>query len=444
MASSKDWFHLPPFIATSFSLFFLLLLLFFLIVNGRRPQLTSLLFNPTPSKNHTSSASNTYQASGSGSGSGSGSSKKRGVEGCNLFDGRWVYDESSPSYPAGSCPFVDSGFNCFRNGRRDLNYTKLRWQPKHCTAPRFLQSPDISSSPFARFDQARREENAGNVEGEKDGIRRGFTEPQHVGITALHVEALLAGQRSRVRGLRKQDFKARSSYSFRFIDYNCSVEFSWSPFLVQPWDSKGKVKETLRLDMIDRASTRYKDADVIIFNSGHWWTHEKTSKGSGDAYRKAMTTWAKWVDEHIDPLRTRVFFRGYAWSHFRMLQCRWMNFFLALRPEFIPMKCLKFWNSGGNCDGETVPITDDKHLAKRYLVLISILESVLAEMRTPVLYLNVTRMTDYRKDGHPSVYRVPAGRRSPETIQDCSHWCLPGVPDAWNELLYAMLLQGLR
>lgn len=38
---------------------------------------------------------------------------------------------------------------------------------------------------------------------------------------------------------------------------------------------------------------------------------------SGDAYRKAMTTWAKWVDEHIDPTRTRVFFRGYAWSHFR-------------------------------------------------------------------------------------------------------------------------------
>nr|CAD1845125.1 unnamed protein product [Ananas comosus var. bracteatus] len=410
MASSKDWFHLPPFIATSFSLFFLLLL-FFLIVNGRRPQLTSLLFNPTPSKNHTSSASNTYQASGSGSGS--GPSKKRGVEGCNLFDGRWVYDESSPSYPAGSCPFVDSGFNCFRNGRRDLNYTKLRWQPKHCTAPR------LEGKKMLEMLRGKRMVFVG------DSLNRNMWE------SLLCMLRHSLQDKDRVfEASRKQDFKARSSYSFRFIDYNCSVEFSWSPFLVQPWDSKGKVKETLRLDMIDRASTRYKDADVIIFNSGHWWTHEKTSKGSGDAYRKAMTTWAKWVDEHIDPLRTRVFFRGYAWSHFR--------------PEFIPMKCLKFWNSGGNCDGETVPITDDKHLAKRYLVLISILESVLAEMRTPVLYLNVTRMTDYRKDGHPSVYRVPAGRRSPETIQDCSHWCLPGVPDAWNELLYAMLLQGLR
>lgn len=100
------------------------------------------------------------------------------------------------------------------------------------------------------------------------------------------------------------------------------------------------------------------------------------------------------------------------------------------------------WNSGGNCDGETEPITEDKHLAK-YLKLTGILESVIGEMTTPVLYLNITRMTDYRKDAHPSVYRVPAGKRKPGEFQDCSHWCLPGVPDAWNELLYAMLLREL-
>jgi hypothetical protein len=22
----------------------------------------------------------------------------------------------------------------------------------------------------------------------------------------------------------------------------------------------------------------------------------------------------------------------------------------------------------------------------------------------------------------------------------CSHWCLPGVPDTWNELVYSFLL----
>jgi len=53
-------------------------------------------------------------------------------------------------------------------------------------------------------------------------------------------------------------------------------------------------------------------------------------------------------------------------------------------------------------------------------------------------------MTDFRKDGHPSIYRkqnlTPEERKSPLRYQDCSHWCLPGVPDIWNEILYAELL----
>ncbi|KAK3015640.1 hypothetical protein RJ639_005514 [Escallonia herrerae] len=100
------------------------------------------------------------------------------------------------------------------------------------------------------------------------------------------------------------------------------------------------------------------------------------------------------------------------------------------------------WQSGGNCDGETEPITSETHLAP-YPWMMSILESVIAEMKTPVFYLNVTRMTDYRKDGHPSIFRPAKAHntgRNPGMIQDCSHWCLPGVPDTWNELLFATLL----
>lgn len=67
-------------------------------------------------------------------------------------------------------------------------------------------------------------------------------------------------------------------------------------------------------------------------------------------------------------------------------------------------------------------------------------------MRSPVVYMNISRLTDYRKDGHPSVYRreyktVEEQNAAAERFQDCSHWCLPGVPDTWNELLYASLLK---
>ncbi len=55
--------------------------------------------------------------------------------------------------------------------------------------------------------------------------------------------------------------------------------------------------------------------------------------------------------------------------------------------------------------------------------------------------LNITLMTAQRRDGHPSVYNVAAAARSPaRQREDCSHWCLPGVPDAWNELIYASLV----
>jgi hypothetical protein len=86
---------------------------------------------------------------------------------------------------------------------------------------------------------------------------------------------------------------------------------------------------------------------------------------------------------------------------------------------------------------------NDQYLTP-YPTKMSILEEVLHGMKTPVVYLNITRMTDYRKEAHPSVYRkqklTEEERKSPELYQDCSHWCLPGVPDSWNELLYAQIL----
>lgn len=57
--------------------------------------------------------------------------------GCDFFDGEWVWDESYPLYQSKDCSFLDEGFRCSENGRRDLFYTKWRWQPKGCNLPRY-------------------------------------------------------------------------------------------------------------------------------------------------------------------------------------------------------------------------------------------------------------------------------------------------------------------
>lgn len=43
--------------------------------------------------------------------------------------------------------------------------------------------------------------------------------------------------------------------------------------------ANGSKRETLQLDVVEGSSDKYKNADILVFNTGHWWTHEKTSKG---------------------------------------------------------------------------------------------------------------------------------------------------------------------
>lgn len=68
-----------------------------------------------------------------------GNEKQSGFElmnGCDMFDGKWVRDDAYPLYAAGSCPYIDESFNCFLNNRPDNGYEKYRWQPKDCNLPR--------------------------------------------------------------------------------------------------------------------------------------------------------------------------------------------------------------------------------------------------------------------------------------------------------------------
>ncbi|KAK4392403.1 protein trichome birefringence [Sesamum angolense] len=306
---------------------------------------------------------------------------------CDLFDGNWVRDDSYPLYKPGSCSLIDEQFNCFLNGRPDNATTNLNGSQRVA----LYQVDDESMNPQISFSYLL--------------IWKEISFLFHASrLDGSHMLELLRGKRLVFVGdsLNRNMWESlicilRNSVKDQKKDYKCTVEFFVSPFLVQEWelaDRNGTKKETLRLDLVSRSADKYKNADIIVFNTGHWWTHEKTSKGRTIIRKAAMCMW----------------------------------------------RAVEF---GGQCDHETEPIKNETYLSQ-YPPKMNVVEKVLKGMKTPVTYLNITRMTDYRKDGHPSMYRKQhmsdEERRSPLSFQDCSHWCLPGVPDAWNEILYAELL----
>lgn len=90
------------------------------------------------------------------------------------------------------------------------------------------------------------------------------------------------------------------------------------------------------------------------------------------------------------------------------------------------------WNEPRKtCNGQMQPLTGSTYPGGS-LPAASIVSRVLSSMRTPVYLLDITTLSQLRKDAHPSTYGGDGGTY-------CSHWCLPGLPDTWNQLLYAAL-----
>ncbi|KAI3836838.1 hypothetical protein MKW98_005171, partial [Papaver atlanticum] len=139
------------------------------------------------------------------------------------------------------------------------------------------------------------------------------------------------------------------------------------------------------------------------------------------AYRIGLKTWANWVDSTVHPNKTRVFFTTMSPIH--------MGSYTQHEKR------------GYRCYNETRPFQEywGRYLSQRVTNIVS---SVVDRMRIPVQFINITQMSEQRIDGHVSIY-TEFGENVITDEQkhhsDCIHWCLPGVPDIWNQLLYTYL-----
>lgn len=95
---------------------------------------------------------------------------------------------------------------------------------------------------------------------------------------------------------------------------------------------------------------------------------------------------------------------------------------------------------GWKCFNQREPLEQMSHPHVAELVVI--LKQVLRKMSFPVYLQDITTMSALRRDAHPSIYNKAIGPSQNQHMReygsDCSHWCLPGVPDIWNEMLNAL------
>ncbi|KAK2659310.1 hypothetical protein Ddye_005843 [Dipteronia dyeriana] len=328
---------------------------------------------------------------------------------CNVFEGRWIRDENYPLYNASQCPFAEGGFNCLANGRKDRGYTNWKWKPKNCDIPRF---------------------NAREILEKLRGKRVVFVGDS---LSRTQWESLICmlmtgvDEKKSVYEVNGNQITKRIRFlGVQFSSFNLRIDFYRSVFLVQPGPvprhSPKRVKSTLRIDKLDGISKEWIDTDVLIFNSGHWWTRSKLFEmgcyfqvgGSlklgmptTTAFRAALDTWASWVETMINTNRTSVFFRTFESSH-------WSG------PKRNSCKVTRQPSSESKVRDRS-PISD-------------MIIKVVKTMAVPVTVMHVTPMGAYRGDAHVGTWS------DNPSVPDCSHWCLPGVPDTWNEILLSLLL----
>ncbi|KAL5704479.1 Protein trichome birefringence-like 16 [Ranunculus cassubicifolius] len=308
---------------------------------------------------------------------------------------------------------------CRLTERTDFSYEAFRWQPENCRMPEF------DKSTFLRRMQGKTIAFVGDSLG-----RQQFQSLMCMVSGGEEIDIHNIGSNY---GLVKAHGAVRpDGWAYRFPKTNTVILYYWSATLcdLEPLNiTDPKTEYAMHLDRPPAFLRKYLHTfDVLVLNTGHHWNRgkvvgnrwvmyvdgmpntDKKIAQIGNAKDLAIHSVVKWLDSQLNERPgLKVFFRTISPRHF-------MN---------------GDWNTGGTCDNR-VPLAGGSEVLQDESSDPVIAGAVNG---SKVKILDITAISQLRDEGHISRYTI----RPVEGQQDCLHWCLPGIPDTWNEILYAQL-----
>lgn len=340
---------------------------------------------------------------------------------CNYAKGQWVADSRRPLYSGFGCKqWLSEMWACRLTQRLDFSYEGYRWLPNNCEMPEFERSA------FLRRMQDKTIAFIG------DSLGRQQFQSLMCMATGGEMSPEVEDVGKEYGLVKARGAKRPDGWAFRFPNTNTTILYYWSSTLadlvpINSTDPRSNV--AMHLDRPPAFMRKYLHRfDVLVLNTGHHWNRGKLTANRWVMYvngkpnddsklasmggAKNFTAYSisKWLDSQLPYLpRLKAFFRTISPRHFRNGD----------------------WNTGGSCDN-TTPLTEGREVLQDQ----SSDEVVEGAVKgTRIKLLDITAISDLRDEGHISHYSV----RATGGINDCLHWCLPGIPDTWNELLAAQI-----
>ncbi|KAK2402199.1 protein YLS7 [Trifolium repens] len=248
----------------------------------------------------------------------------------------------------------------------------------------------------------------------------------------------------------------RNMQRYYFRSASVMIVRIWSSWLVkltsEPFDYAPAGVDKLHLDAPDTKLMEYiPNFDVVVLSSGHWFAKQSVYILNNEIVGGQL--W--WPDKSKQMKVNNI--QAYGISVETILTA------LAKHPTYKGLTIVRSyspdhyeggaWNTGGSCTGKVKPIALDKLVENEYTNTMHEQQVTgfnrameKATNQSKLRLMDITKVFQYRHDGHPGPYRSPdpnkITKRDPDgrpPPQDCLHWCMPGPVDTWNELVLEII-----